>query len=36
MPTGNRMRERNQATMDVIPLKPERKAQFEEYAKRRG
>ena len=24
------------ASMDMIPLKPERKAQLEEYAKRRG
>jgi hypothetical protein len=24
------------ANMDMIPLKPERKAQLEEYAKRRG
>ncbi len=24
------------ADMDIIPLKPERKAQLEEYAKRRG
>jgi hypothetical protein len=27
---------RNEAAMDMIPLKPERKAQLEEYAKRRG
>jgi len=25
-----------EAAMDMIPLKPERKAQLEEYAKRRG
>jgi predicted transcriptional regulator len=28
--------EDRQANMDMIPLKPERKAQLEEYAKRRG
>jgi predicted transcriptional regulator len=28
--------EETMANMDMIPLKPERKAQLEEYAKRRG
>ena len=30
------MKAGNRSAMDMIPLKPERKAQLEEYAKRRG
>jgi len=35
-PLYDKWRTLRQADMDMIPLKPERKAQLEEYAKRRG
>jgi hypothetical protein len=36
VPIYDEAKEAGNLTMDTIPLKPERKAQLEEYAKRRG